>query len=464
MFRRRRSRSDFAAEIRAHVALEAERLRQEGLSEADAEFAARRAFGNITRSEERFYESVRWLWWDEIRQDLGYSIRALRHNPIFTAAAILTVAIGIGATTAIFSLVDAALLRPLPYPNPERIFVLYSRNTDGELSTLSPATFLDYRRQSSSFETLAAFRENPFNLGGSARPERVQGATVTPDFFAVLGVQAQLGRTLNSQQDAPGRARTAMLSDAFWRRHYAADPDILGQTIQLDGEPLIVVGVMPPSFQYPALCEVWRSALYRVPEQPLRPQIDQSAFRDTHYFSVIGRLKPGIALSTATAEGNTIGARLRKQYGPDEEMAQAGLVQLQEDLTGDNKPALLVLLGAVSLLLLIACANVANILLARGATRQTEIAIRGALGAGRGRLLRQLLTESLTLGLAGGALGIFVGYLLLAPLHALLPAQLSSTAGLHLDARVLVFTAALSLASAILFGLFPALQVSASPA
>lgn len=457
MFRRRRSQDDFSAEVRAHIALETERLRREGLSPTDAELAARRAFGNVTRAEEHFYESGRWLWWDEIQRDLAYSVRALRHSPVFTAAAVLTMALGIGATTAIFSLIDAALLRPLPYPNPDRIFVVYARTADGELAGLSPATFLDYRRQSSSFENLAAFRENPFNLEASGRPERIQGATVTPDFFAVLGVQAELGRTLSLQQDAPGHPRTAVLSDAFWRRRFAASAGILGQTIHIDGEPLAVVGVMPPAFQYPALCDVWKPALYRVPEHPLRPQVDPSDSRGTHYFSVVGRLKPGVTLAAATAEGNAIGAGLRKQYGPDEEMARASLVPLQEDLTGDNKPALLVLLGAVSLLLLIACANVANILLARGATRQTEIAIRGALGAGRARLLRQLLTESLTLGFAGGALGVVVAYLALIPLRALLPA----IAGSHLDARVLAFTAALSLTSALLFGLLPALQVSA---
>lgn len=373
---RRRRHSDFHAEIEAHIALEAYRLRGEGLSQADAEAAARRSFGNATAAEERFYESGRWLWWDEVRSDVRYALRTLRHSPAFAAAAVLTLALGIGANTAIFSVIDAVLLRPLPYPHPDRIVMLYGRVASGENSELSPATFLDFRRQSRSFEHLAGFRQSAVNVTGQDRPERIEGAVVTPDFFAVLGVQAQLGRTLTAAQDRPGAARTVVLSDSLWHRRYGASPDVLGQSITIDGEPRTVVGVMPPHFQYPPQCEAWTAARYPVPEHVLRPDLDQSNVRDSHYFFTIGRLRAGVAPAQAQAEANTIAHRLKQQYGNEEEAAAAAVVALRDDLVGETRPALLILLGAVGLLLVIACSNVANILLARGAARQKEIAAR----------------------------------------------------------------------------------------
>ncbi|HVP46975.1 MAG TPA: ABC transporter permease, partial [Bryobacteraceae bacterium] len=460
MFSRRRSPDDFAAEIQAHIALEAARLRSEGLSESDAEYAARRAFGNVVTITEQFYETSGWLWWDEICKDLYYAVRTLRQNPVFTLSAVLTLALGIGANTAIFSLIDAALLRPLPYPNPERIVALYGRLSSGKTTSLAPAAFLDYRRQAGSFDQLAAFRGRSFNVSGHERPESIDGVDVTPQFFAVLGVRAQLGRTLTAEQDAPGLTRTVVLSYALWERWYAANPEVLGQTLRIDGEPRTIVGVMPPYFQYPPACELWTSARYAVPEHPRQPYIDQSNVRNYRYFDVIGRLKAGTTLITAQAEADTIASRLRKQYGSFE-AERAAVVTLQNDLFGETKPALLVMVAAVSLLLVIACANVANLLLARGVTRQKEIAIRGALGAGRARLVRQFLTESVTLGVAGGAAGILFASWGLTPVRALLPTGLSTGTTLRLDARVLAFTAVVSIGSAILFGLFPALQAAA---
>ncbi|MBZ5727632.1 MAG: ABC transporter permease [Acidobacteriia bacterium] len=460
MSRPKRNADDFAEEIRAHIALEAARLRGEGLSQADAELAARRAFGNRTAAEETFHESRRWLWWDAAGKDLAYALRTLRRNPVFTAAAALTLALGIGANTAIFSLIDTALLRPLPYPHAERIMALYARNARSDCDALSPATFLDYRRQDSSFEHLAAYRETAFNLTGQDRPERIDGATVTPDFFAVMGVPAELGRTLTVEQEAPGGARSVVLGYSLWQRRFGGNAEILGRAIEIDGEPLTVVGVMPPYFRYPPACEAWRPARYAVPEQPLRPEVNQSDSRDSHYFSTIARLKAGTTRAEALAQADTIAARLRRLYGEDEAMARATLLTLQDDLIGETRPALLVLLGAVALLLLIACANVANILLARGASRQKEIAIRGALGAGRARLVRQFLTEGLTLGAMGGVLGVAVAYLARVPLRALLPVDAYAGTVGQLNARVLAFTALATVSSAVLFGLFPALQAT----
>ncbi len=460
MFGWRRDEKDFSAELEAHIVEESARLQAEGMAAADADAAAWRAFGNLASAVERSYERGRWVWWDELRKDFRYALRTLRQNPVFTAAAILTLALGIGANTAIYSIIDAALVRPLPYPDAHRILMLHMMPEPDDPSTLSPAGFLDYRRMASSFSALSAFRETPLNVPGIDRPERVNGADVTPDFFAVMGVDAQIGRTLNAQADPPGGGRTVILSHAFWTRRYAARADVLGQVLLVDGEPTVIAGVMPPSFNYPPGVQLWTSAKFAVPAHPLRPFFDQSHERDTHYFNTVVRLKQGVAPAQAQAEVDTIAMRLKAQYGTSEEAGHAAMVTIQSDLVGETKPALLVLLGAVALLMLIACANVANILLARGATRQKEIAIRTALGAGRGRLLRQFLTESLTLGVAGGVAGIVIAYLARRPIQALVPEGLMSGTALELDARVLAFTAAVSLGSAILFGIVPALQAA----
>ena len=456
----RRGHNDFRAEIQAHIALEADRLRSEGLSREDAEAAARRAFGNSTSAAERFYESGRWRWWDEVRKDARFALRVLRRSPAFTAAAVLTLALGIGANTAIFSVIDAALLRPLPYPQPDRIVKVYGGVSTGERDTLSPATFLDFRRQTRAFDHLAAFRQSPFNMTGQDRPERIKGAVVTPDFFGVMGVPARLGRTLAAGLDKPGAPRTVVLSYALWQRRYAGSPDVLGRQMVLDGEPRTVVGVMPPYFQYPPQAELWTAARFAVPEHVLRPTVDESNVRDTYYFDTIGRVRAGLSLAQARGEANAIARRLKQQYGSDEGASTVALIPLHDDLVAPTRPALIVLLAAVALLLLIACANVANILLARGAARQKEIAVRTALGAGRARLARQFLTESVLLAVAGVGLGIALAYAALPALRAVTPSDTMASATIAVDSRVLVFTTLVSLACGILFGLFPALHLS----
>ena len=388
-------------------------------------------------------------------QDLRYGLRMLTKNAGFTVVAVLTLALGIGANTAIYSVIDAALLRPLPYPNAKQLVVLYQRHANGETDPLTPADYLDYQKQSNSFDYLAAYRGLPFNLTGQGKPERVEGAVVTPDFFPVLGVQALLGRTMSSALDRPGNARIVVLSYALWEKTYGANPGIIGAAVDVDGEPRTVVGVMPAGFQFPAGAELWTSARFAAIEHPLNPTQDPANVRDSHYFDVLARRKANVTLDQAKAEVDTIGKRLKQQYGDNEDAVGGTLVPLREDLVGDTRPALLILLGAVALVLLIACVNVANIILARGATRQREIAIRGALGASRSRLVQQLLTESVLLAVAGGVLGLLFAFWGLQPLRSLVPSDMVGGAPINLDIRVLLFTAGVSLGSGLLFGLLP---------
>ena len=393
-------------------------------------------------------------------RDLRFGVRMLAKNPVCTAIAVLTLALGIGANTAIFSVIDAALLRPLPYPNADRIAVLYQIDQDKENENPAPADFLDFKRQSNAFAYLAAFRGVPCNLSGNGNPERLEDAVVTSDFFAVLGVQALHGRTIQSDLDPPGGANVAVLSQALWQRKFGSNPEIVGREIEIDGISRTVVGVMPAGFAYPLGTELWTSSRFAAPPHPLRPAEDPTANRGSHYFASFGRLKAGVTLAQASAEVDTIAKRLKQQYGDDEEAFGATLMSLREDLVGDARPALLILLGAVALVLLIACVNVANIILARGASRQREMALRIALGAGRLQLLRHLVAESLLLALAGGTLGVLLAFWGLASLRSLVPAEMIGGAPIALDARVLIFTLTASLVSGLLFGLIPGLRLA----
>jgi putative ABC transport system permease protein len=454
---KRRATADFAAEIESHIAIEAERLREEGLSAAEAGEAARRKFGNILEAHERFYESRRILWLADFQKDARYALGVFRQSPVFAITVVVTLALGIGPTAAIFAVADAALIKPLPFPEAQRLVNLYER-WQGELGLLAPADYLDYRREAKSFAELAAFREDPFNLGGQSRPERVRGAVVTPNFFSVFGVRPKLGRALDPLQDKPGDSRKAVVSYSLWQRRYAGSAGVIGKIVLVDGEPVNVIGVMPPGFSYPGDTELWMAARFQAPEHPLRPFTDPSASRESHYFDIVGRLTPAVAMRQAQAEMEVIARGLTARF-QNEELADGPLlVSLQDGLVGNTRPAILILLAAVTVLLLIACANVANIVLARGTARQREIAIRGALGAGQWRLMRQLTVESLFLSLAGAVVGLAGASYALRSLEALLPADVVPAGGLHLDFRIIAFAAGTSILSAILFGLVPVIQ------
>jgi putative ABC transport system permease protein len=385
-------------------------------------------------------------------KDLRYGFRMLRRKPGFTAVAVLTLALGIGANTAIFSVVNAVLLRPLPYPDSGRLVSVYESLPQGGTGSVSVPNLSDWRAQSDVFTGIAAYQFGDFNLREEEQPVRAVGATVTANFFDVLGATPRAGRAFVEGEDRAGRERVVVLSDRLWRRSYGADPGVVGQDILLGGEKYQVVGVMPPSVQFPsASVDLW---------VPLVFSEGQLASRGSHAFQVLARLKPGVSFEQARDQMNTIGRVIEKQYPGQQEGRGVTLARLEEEVVQGVRPALLILLGAVGFVLLIACTNVANLLLARAAARRKEVAIRSALGAGRWRLMRQFLTESVLLSLMGGAAGLLVAKWTIEALSKLAAGYLARPGEVSLDWKVLAFTAALSVLTGVVAGLAPALHVS----
>jgi putative ABC transport system permease protein len=394
-------------------------------------------------------------------QDLRYAFRGLVKNPGFTAVALVTLALGIGATTSIYTVVDAVLLRPLPYPDPEQLVRLYVTDAQSgdERDNSSGASFLDWKSQSTSFEALAGFVGKSFNLSEGDHPLRARGTSVTPDFFSVLGIDAALGRTLSPEIDTPEAEPSVVLSDGLWRSQLGGDPSVLGRSLRLNGQQFTVVGVMSPGFAYPAQTQLWTAARYRVPDPPVNLGADPAENRGGQYINVVGRMRVGVSLAGARAEMTAIAERLEREYPGAKAGEGVTLVALQDSMIAEARPLLLVLLGAVGFVLLIACANVANLLLARASQREREIAIRRALGAGRLRIARQLLTESLLLAICGGLAGASLASWGAEWLLALAPDGIPRAAEVSLDLRVLGFTLLVVLGTGILFGLAPVAQL-----
>ncbi|HVN09677.1 MAG TPA: ABC transporter permease [Patescibacteria group bacterium] len=396
-------------------------------------------------------------------QDIRFGLRMLRASPAFTLVAVLTLALGIGANTAIFSVVDAVLLRSLPFPDSSRLVAITRvdlRNGES-VRALSYPDFEDLRSGSHTLESAALYNEDSFTLTASGEPVHLRAGVASADLFRVLGISAQLGRTFLREEDAPD-ARVAMLSDHLWRQRFAADPSVLGRTVTLNGRNYSIVGVLPPGIQFPLddprPLDVWTTiAVYRVTSDGDKPVTEQ---RGSHFLLAIGRLKPGVTIPQANAEFSAISASLARQY-PDTNAHLAMRPESALDaLVGDVRPALWILLGAVGLVLLIACANVANLLLARATVRQREVAVRAAMGAARSRILRQLLTESLLLAVAGAIPGTLLAVWATRLLATLNADQIPRLANASVDWSALSFTLAATLSTAVIFGLIPALQAS----
>ena len=387
----------------------------------------------------------------DVLRDARYAVRQLGKTPGFAIIAILTLALGIGATSAIFSVVNGVLLRPLPYPEPDGLVRLFEIVPQYGSFSVAPATFLDGRKQSTAFARIAAFTGGTTTFAGTDGPERVATATISWDLFDLLGVSPMLGRTFTGPEDLPGKNGVIVLSYGMWQRRFAGDPNVLGRTLTLSGEPVTIVGVMPAGFFFPSReIELWRPIA-------LNPA---NATRGGHFLAVIARLKPETSVAQASAELKTISERLAQQYPDASANESAEVMQLKEQIVGSIRPALLTLFAAVAVVVLIACANVANLLLVRASVREKEMAIRGALGAGRRRLVLQLLAESLVLAILGGGLGLLFAYLAIPAVQALSAGSIPRVNDISIDGRVLAFSLGVTLLTGMVFGLAPAWHAS----
>ena len=455
LWRRKRPLDDFAEEIQSHITLEADELRENGEAGADSEITARRAFGNITSFREAFYERGRWLFWDNLQRDLRQAIRQMGRAPGFSAVVILTLALGIGANTAIFSLINAVLLRPLPYRNPGRLAMLWTddpAHNDHE-GLVSLFNFGDWKKRSHTFEDMTLFRGQTFLLGSDGSPERLRSARVPANFFTLLGVEPMLGRVFSAEEERRGE-RVVLLSYGLWQRGFGGSAQAVGSDLVMDGRKSRIIGVMPQPFQFPfADTQAWEP----LTTHPYWAR-DRLSPRASGGWFVLGRIKPNVTWAQAQAEMNMIAHRLQTEYPDGGGLADVNVVPLHTQTTGKVQLPLSVLFGSVFLMLLIACINVANLLLARGAVREREFAVRRALGAGRMRVAGQLLTESLVLAATGGLLGLLLAAIGLRALIAFGPRDIPRLAEARLDPQVLLFTLSISLFAAVVSGIWPALQ------
>ena len=387
-------------------------------------------------------------------QDVRYALRVLFKSPGFTATIIATLALGIGANTALFSVVNGVLLNPLPYPHSDQLVAIYQKDPGIDQAPVSYLNFLDWQRASQSFSSMAIYRHEDYNLTGSAQAERVNGLMVSAGFFATLGIHPSLGRDFRSEDDHIGAAPVAMLSDGFWHRRFGASPDVIGKSIDLNGTDYTVTGILPPDFKFYG---VDRDIFSPIGQWNDPSFLDRRVDLSSHAF---GRLKPGVTLAQAGAEMSSIAHRLALAYPEADKDVGVSMLSMKQDIVGKVQPFLIVLLAAVAFLLLIACANVASLLLVRSMRRSAEFALRTALGAGRGRIIRQLLTESALLAGLGGALGFLLAFFAARTIINLLPSELPRSGEVSIDARVLLFTLGISLAVGIGFGLAPALRSS----
>lgn len=455
---RRRADHELDKELRFHLQQQIDENLARGLAPDEAHYAALRKVGGLTKIQEECRDMRRINYIENIIQDLRYAVRTLVNNPAFTAVMVLTLALSIGANSAIFSVIDGVLLKPLPYHEPNRLVRVHVSNATFPKFRLNPFDFLDYRARNRSFETLAGFVRSDVQLSGIDQPERLAAVRITAGYFHMLGLQPALGREFEIKDELPAGARQVILSNRLWQRRFSSDPNILGRKIVLDTLPFTVVGVMPPGVEHVGNDHQTLAQGETVDAWYPFTFTGNPANRGAHYLDGIGRLKNGVSPSAAKAEMDALAAQIGREHPGFFDNWRVRLIPLYEEVVGKSERLLLVLMGAVGFVLLIACANAANLLLARATARTREIAVRSALGAGRYRLIRQMLTESLLISLVGAVIGVVIAEVGVRTLVALLPPDFPRAHAIHVDATVFGFTFAIALITGLLFGLAPALQ------
>jgi putative ABC transport system permease protein len=457
ILRRSRMESEMDTELRFHIEARAEDLIRNGVPREKALLQARIEFGGIERAKEECRDTRRVMLIETLVRDVRYSLRMLRSSPGFSMVAILTLALGIGANTAIFSVVDSVLLRPLPYADPAGLVMVWENSSQhpNPHNTVSPPDFLDWSRRNAVFSGMAAIFDQRANLTGNGLPEEIVLQDVSANFFSVLGVNTVLGAGFTSENGQPGHDNVVVLSFGFWKERYASDHSIVGKTIVLNGHPLSVVGVAPEGFDW----FIKDGSLTGAQPQMWSPWIIPDAFHDRknvgRFMTVVARLKPGVAVTRAQADMNTIAAQIAQEYPDFNGYWGVNVVPLRQQIAGDLRPALLILLGAVVFVLLIACANVSSLLLARASAREREMAVRTAIGASPWRIACQLLTESILLAAIGGGIGVVLAVWGTNALLVASPRNLLDMRSATIDARVLAFAAGSTLLAGLLFGFLP---------
>jgi putative ABC transport system permease protein len=454
MKRRKRMMEALDEDIREHIARETQDNIERGMAPEEARYAAMRKFGNVTQVKEETRDVWSFVWLEQLLEDMRFGLRLLRKNPGFTAVAILTLALGIGANAAVFSVVYAVLLRPLPYRDPSRLVVLHETTPKVGDVSVSFLNFFDWRAASHTFAQMAAVESVDFNLAGVTQPENISGDAVSPNFLSMMGVRPFLGRDFDASEEKAGTAPVLLLSYSLWQSHLGGDPNAVGKAITLDGRSFTVVGVLPPNYRSLDTTDVML---------PIGVWATNNADAikergDRGDMVVIGRLAPGVEFGQARAEMEGIAARLAEEYPASNDQFSVTLQPIRQAFVGDMKTAILVLFGAVLFVLLIACANVANLFLVRGSSRTKEIALRIAFGASRSRIIRQMLTESFILACFGGVVGVALALGGIRGMAQLIPADMLSGATANLNSAVLVFVAGVVAMAAFIFGLAPALH------